>query len=247
MTDIKSRLEKHYNYAVEHYGKETILGVFCYGPWNYNTNAEDTKINTICILIPNIYSLAIRPYGVKHLHLDKEEVCECITIMEAVKNWRKQIPEFIEIMFTDYRIINPVYQQLWNEFTLDDKELIAHYDVEKFIQQMGGQALNLLKKDPENLERIMEATRICNSLTLLMKNISIPYKQLIKATPEIANIKNGKMLFSESFLGDLQENIETFIKIAPQYDKYSTKKNLYVNERLEVLIIQLISHRIKNL
>ena len=96
MTDVMARVEKHYNKAIDHFGADAVLGVFHYGSFNYNTNTPDSDVDTKCILVPNLYSLAIKPYEIKHLHID-DEVCECMPIMHMVSNWKKQNINFVEI------------------------------------------------------------------------------------------------------------------------------------------------------
>ena len=89
---IMDRVKLHYQKAVEHYGRENVLGVFLYGSQNYHCSLETSDVDTKCILVPNLYHLAIKPYEVKHLHVPREneeaEICECMTLMHMVSNWK---------------------------------------------------------------------------------------------------------------------------------------------------------------
>ena len=169
MTNVQERLAAHYEKACEHYGEENILGVFLYGSWNYGTNLPDSDVDTKCILIPDLYHLAIKPYEVKHLHIDGE-VCECMTIQHMVENWKKQNINFLEILYTVYYVVNPKFMPEWFDFITEWREALAHYDVKKAILSMGNQALHTYKQDPTDFKKQMNTIRIYNSLVRLITN-----------------------------------------------------------------------------
>lgn len=169
MTNVQERLAAHYARACEHYGKDNILGVFLYGSWNYGTNLPDSDVDTKCILIPDLYHLAIKPYEVKHLHVD-DEVCECMTIQHMVDNWKKQNINFLEILYTGYYIVNPKFIPEWFDFIAEWREALAHYDVKKAILSIGNQALHTYKQDPTDFKKQMNTIRIYHSLLRLINN-----------------------------------------------------------------------------
>ena len=169
MTNVQERLAAHYKKACEHYAEENILGVFLYGSWNYGTNLPDSDVDTKCILIPDLYHLAIKPYEVKHLDVDGE-VCECMTIQHMVENWKKQNINFLEILYTPYVIINPKFCLEWEDFVGEWREALAHYDVKKAILSMGNQALHTYKQDPTDFKKQMNTIRIYHSLVRLINN-----------------------------------------------------------------------------
>ena len=131
---IMKRVAAHYNRAIQHYDAENVLGVFCYGSQNYKCDLETSDVDTKCILLPDLYHLAIKPYETKHLHVprdveDEYEVCECMTLMHMVANWKKQNPNFLEILFTEFSIVNPAYARQWDSFRFEWREKIARYDI----------------------------------------------------------------------------------------------------------------------
>ena len=175
MTDVMARVEKHYKRAIEHYGEEAVLGVFLYGSWNYNTNTPDSDVDTKCILIPSIYNLALKPLEVKHLHIfpdsdDKDfEVCECMSIMHMVANWKKQNINFVEIMFTQYCKINPIYKDFWEKrFSLEAREQVARYDLRQAVHSMVHQAIHTIKQNPEDPKKVMNGLRIVRTLEKIL-------------------------------------------------------------------------------
>lgn len=247
MTDVMTRVNKHYTQAIEHYGKEAVLGVFLYGSWNYNTNTPDSDVDTKCILIPDLYHLAIKPYEVKHLHIfpdteDKDfEVCECMTIMHMVNNWKKQNINFVEVMFTDYCIINPLYKDFWEEyFPLADREKVARYDLCQTIHSMAHQAIRTIKQDPEDPKKVMNGARIANTLDSLLNNPNMPYRNCIWMRDEVRELRFRAPQESEVKL--LLFVLEGYLEELDYYaDKGSFKPA--IDRMLEELIMNLIQFR----
>lgn len=182
MTNVMERVQKHYDRAIEHYGAEAVLGVFLYGSWNYNTNTPNSDVDTKCILVPSIYQLALKPVEVKHLHIHTEEdfeVCECMSIMHMVANWKKQNINFVEILFTDYCIINPMYEEIWQRLLpQEDRERIGRYNLRQAIHSMVHQAIHTIKQDPTDPKKVMNGIRIARTLENILET-ELPYKECI--------------------------------------------------------------------
>ena len=248
MTNIQERLQKHYDKAITHYGESAVLGVFLYGSWNYGTNLPDSDVDTKCILIPNLYSLAIKPYEVKHLAVD-DEVCECMSIMHMVANWKKQNINFVEILFTDYYIINPLYADIWYEtLTLGNREAIARYDTKAAVLSMAYQALHTMKQDPSDPKKIMNAARILNSLGKLVNDEEMSYKEVIRVNEEIAQIRTGKTPITETLLCSLYVSLEMTISEAEK-GSYNAEpwQQVCVSSFLNDLIIDFIGYRLEKI
>lgn len=249
MTNVMKRVKKHYDRAVEHYGEEAVLGVFCYGSWNYNTNTLESDVDTKCILIPDIYHLALKPYEVKHLHIwtdgDKDfEVCECMTIMHMVNNWKKQNVNFVEIMFTPYHIINPMYVEVWNRlFPMEMRERIARYDIRQAIHSMTHQAIHTLKQNPNDNKKYMNGVRIATTLTKLTET-QLSYWDCIWMPTEVR-----KLRFEPHTQEQVEELLNLFEKYLKHIECYSDIGSFKpaIDRQLEELILKLIEFRTRGL
>ena len=239
MTDVMARVEKHYNRAIEHYGEEAVLGVFCYGSWNYNTNTPDSDVDTKCILVPSLRDLAIHPMQVKHLHVD-DEVCECMSIMHMVANWKKQNINFVEIMFTEYCKINPLYEEMWNcYFTMDNRELVARYNIRQAIHSMVHQAIHTIEQDPTDPKKIMNGLRIARTLDAL-EWYDTSYKKCIWMRDDVREhrFKAPDPAFVELLLTALNGWLEDIDQVPCDQKLMSN-----IDSFLEEFIIDLIKHR----
>lgn len=246
MTNVMERVQKHYDKAIEHYGAGAVLGVFCYGSWNYNTALENSDVDTKCILIPNLYSLAIKPYEVKHLHID-DEVCECMSIMHMVANWKKQNINFVEIMFTDYCIINPLYQEVWyGYFSKEMRERIARYDIAAAVKSMSHQALHTMHQDPTDLKKLMNTARIANTLANLVTNRDKSYKDIIWQNENIRGIRTLETPIPPNFIKDMEIYFESMIEHADSWGTTPWEKQA-LDEFLESFILDMIKYRMQSL
>ena len=244
--DIMARVNKHYERALAHYGDDAVLGVFLYGSQNYGTSTENSDVDTKCILVPDLFALAIKPYEVKHLSVDGE-VCECMTIMHMVSNWKKQNINFVEILFTDYCIINPKYEKLWKLLLNEhNKEVIARYDLKAAVLSMSYQAIHTMKQGPTDPKKVMNAARIMQSLLKLVDEQKYSYREIIKAPIEVAKIRTGETPIPEGFCAGMETVFRGMIEHA-EAGAYSPAKedkesiDLFLND----LILDLISRRLE--
>ena len=157
---IQDSLKAHYEYVCQHYHKQQILGVFLYGSQNYNTDTPASDIDTKAIYIPTLEELAFNKPVSKELVLPNDEHCEVKDIREMIKNFKKQNINFLEVLFTKHYIINPKYEQLWNEYFIANREKIARYDVNAAVKSMTHQAIHTLNQDPTNPKKVSNALRL---------------------------------------------------------------------------------------
>ena len=248
MTNVQERLAAHYARACEHYAEENILGVFLYGSWNYGTNLPDSDVDTKCILIPNLYHLAIRPYEVKHLDVDGE-VCECMTIQHMVANWKKQNINFLEIMYTGYYIVNPKFIPEWFDFIAEWREALAHYDVKQAILSMGNQALHTYKQDPTDFKKQMNTYRIYLSLFGLITGSKywdcIHFNGSQQSILQIIRHEGCPSMSMDNVLEWLHRLVDDAEGIAERfYKKFGSYSKTAIDEACNDLILSLIKKQL---
>ena len=240
---VMDRVKLHYEKAVEHYGKENVLGVFLYGSQNYDCDLPNSDVDTKCILVPDLYHLAIKPYEIKHLHIPRGdgefEVCECMPIQHMVSNWKKQNPNFLEILYTEYYVINQDYWYEWQDF-LRIREDIAHYDVNKGLKSIAGQALHTLHENPRDGKKVGNGIRL-EYLLRTYKNGCL-YEKCLRPREElrdwIKGLKAGNIAVDDNVVVALREFFENIIK-----DKTEYLIRTDLDEVLNNLVLDLIRER----
>lgn len=138
-------LKEHKAKVLETYAESQLLGVFVYGSQNYGIDIEFSDVDTKAILVPTIEDLCLNSPVSREIHLDNNEHCEIKDIREYANMIRKQNVNFLEIMFSDYCIINPKYNRIWKKYFIDNAELFARMDMRKALMSMCGQAIHTLK------------------------------------------------------------------------------------------------------
>ena len=161
MRDINKALKEHLETVLEKgYNESQILGVFLYGSQNYGTNTSSSDVDTKCILIPTLEDLCLRCPVSKEIHLENGEHCDVKDIREIVANFRKQNINFLEILYTPYFWINPMYEKVWFDCLVNNREFISHYDMNKALQSTCGQAIHTLKQDKTNGKKVSNGLRL---------------------------------------------------------------------------------------
>lgn len=137
-TEIFSRVKEHYDTAVS-LGYE-VVGVFLQGSQNYELDYEGSDIDTKAIVLPKFDDFVINksPVSFAHIVPDNSHL-DIKDIRVMFETFKKQNINFIEILFTKYKVINPKYEKLFNPM-FENRENIAHYNNYAAINCMCGMA-----------------------------------------------------------------------------------------------------------
>ena len=148
-SNIQKGLNEHLNESYKYFEQNQIVGIFLQGSQNYNLNLPNSDIDTKLIITPSFKSLALnkKPISTTHIKENQEHI-DWKDVRLYVETFRKQNLNFLEILFTDYFWINPLYAQEWNKL-IEKREEIAHMNPVKAVKSMYGCALTEYK----NIER----------------------------------------------------------------------------------------------
>jgi hypothetical protein len=138
---IRSKLLDHFNDAKAMYPESQIVGVFLQGSQNYGLDVEGSDIDTKCILVPSFKDIALnrKPVSTTHIRENNEHI-DLKDIRLYMETFRKQNLNFLEILFTPYFIVNPLYINEWIRL-VDNREAIAHMNPYRAVKSMKGIAL----------------------------------------------------------------------------------------------------------
>lgn len=140
---IQERIKSDYEY-VESLGYR-VLGVFLQGSQNYGLAYEGSDIDTKCIVLPSFEDFCLNKKPVSTtLILPSNEHIDLKDIRLMFECFKKQNVNFVEILFTKYRKINPEYETLYQPM-FDNAELIARYNNYAFINCMVGMSMEKFK------------------------------------------------------------------------------------------------------
>lgn len=214
---IKNRLKAHYKH-IESLGYE-IIGIFLQGSQNYNLDIYEkdytSDIDTKCIVLPTLDNLIKGNQMISTKYDFEGEQIDVKDIRVMMEMWKKQNQSYLEILFTDYKIINPKYKSYLKEI-LDIKNDIVQLNppqLARCIKGMSGEKVVALEHEyPATVEKIKkfgyDPKQLASivRLTHLIENIfdkNMNFKDAILYTDDdlrnyMLNIKKGKIKLEEA-------------------------------------------------
>lgn len=135
---IMDRVREHYNEALEYFPEDRIVCLVLQGSQNYGLDYEGSDIDTKLIVTPTFKEIAMnhKPVSTTHIRANDEHI-DFKDIRLYIQTFRKQNLNFLEILFSPYAIINPIYAEQWNRL-VEAREEIAHYAPVQAIKSMRG-------------------------------------------------------------------------------------------------------------
>ena len=135
---IMARVKEHYEEALEYFPEDRIVCIILQGSQNYGLDYEGSDIDTKLIVTPTFKDIAMNRQAVSTTHIrENDEHIDFKDIRLYIQTFRKQNLNFLEILFSKYKIINPMYEQQWNRL-IEAREAIAHYNPVQSIKSMRG-------------------------------------------------------------------------------------------------------------
>lgn len=155
---IMERMREHYQEALEYFPEDRIVGIFYQGSGNYGLDTPTSDVDTKLIVTPTFSDLAMnkQPVSTTHVRANNEHI-DFKDIRLYIQTFRKQNLNFLEILFTDYAIINPIYKNEWDRLVAAREE-VTHYNIPQSIKSMQGIAYTKYKQleneSPSHMEAI---------------------------------------------------------------------------------------------
>lgn len=137
---IMDGIREHYNEALEYFPEDRIVCLVLQGSQNYGLDIPSSDIDTKLIVTPTFKDVAMnrQPISTTHIRVDNSHT-DWKDIRLMLQTFRKCNLNFLEILFSPYCIINPLYAEEWN-LLIQNNELIANYDPCKSVKTMCGLA-----------------------------------------------------------------------------------------------------------
>ena len=154
-------------------------------------------------------------------------------IRKMTDMYKKQNINFVETLFTDYYILNPLYEHIFKEYFINNREEIAYYNMNKAIISSGYQALSTLDVKNPSGKVFVNAVRLLRFFYKYKRKF--PYKECIyyeEGTErdtllkfkEVEVFDNIEIL--DNLKADFRKNINDAIGTIPEFDyDGSIKKN----------------------
>lgn len=247
---IRSRVLEHYDEALQYFSEEQIVGVFLQGSQNYELDYEGSDIDTKCIVLPSFKDicLAKKPVSTTHI-LENNEHLDAKDIRSYVACFRKQNLNFLEILFTDFYIINPMYKEQWDRLVAA-RESIARMNPYRAVKSMKGIALekfhamehrypakvDIIKKYGYDGKQVSHLIRVYDYLRRYIagepyKDCLIPSKELRKL---IMDYKMLNVFDLDHARVEAKQYLDMVVELADEFcSSHSDQEEVWVRELLE--------------
>lgn len=135
---IMKRVQEHYEEALQHFPKHQIVGCFLQGSQNYGLDYEGSDVDTKLIVVPSFADICLnrKPISTTHVRENNEHI-DFKDVRLYMETFRKQNLNFLEILFTPYYIINPMYKEEWMRLVAN-RERIARMNPFRAVKSMKG-------------------------------------------------------------------------------------------------------------
>lgn len=202
---IMDCVQQHYNDALEYFPEDRIVGIFYQGSGSYGLDTPTSDVDTKLIITPTFRDIALnkQPVSTTHVRANNEHI-DFKDVRLYIQTFRKCNINFLEILYTPYAIVNPLYKAEWDRL-VTSREEIARYDIARAIKAMQGIMYNKYKQleneSPAHMDSIKKfgyspkefchLRRVEEFITRYINGE--PYADcLISKQPELLkNIKNG--------------------------------------------------------
>jgi hypothetical protein len=135
------RVQEHLLEAQTLFPEDRIVGLFLQGSQNYGLDLPTSDVDTKLIVVPTFKDIALnkKPVSTTHVRANDEHI-DLKDIRLYIETFRKQNLNFLEILFTDYFAVNPLYLDQWSRL-VEAREAIARMNPHRAVKSMKGIAM----------------------------------------------------------------------------------------------------------
>lgn len=142
---IYKKIKYHLNELKRLRPQYTFVMIALQGSQNYEldtyTDEYQSDVDTIAIVLPTFQDFVNNDKLISEtLILDNDEHIDCKDIRLMFELFKKQNIKYLEIIFTKFRIINPLFRKEIMKL-FENNEEIAHHDIDKLIRTTFGMAM----------------------------------------------------------------------------------------------------------
>ena len=135
---VMKRVREHYEEALQYFPSYQIVGCFLQGSQNYKLDYEGSDVDTKLIVVPKFEDICLnkKPVSTTHVRANNEHI-DFKDVRLYMDTFRKQNLNFLEILFTPYYILNPMYKEEWMRLVAKREE-IARMNPFRAVKSMKG-------------------------------------------------------------------------------------------------------------
>ena len=255
---VQDDIQKHYDKLVEM--GHNVVGVFLYGSQNYELDYKGSDVDSKAIVLPSLNDIVLNKQPVSTtIDMGDNCLCDVKDIRKMFECFKKQNINFIELLFTQYYVLNDEYKELYRPM-LDNNELIARYNNYASLNCMSGMALEkynaLTHPYPSIKDKIdkygydnKQFHHIVRLVDFIQRYVTNePYKYILIPTDKqhLLDIKKSYIYSLEDAKKMSKEHCDFIKKVK---DDYMTNNPVVINqsasEIMDSVTLNIIKHSIR--
>lgn len=254
-TIIFNRLKSDFDYAT--FLGYKVLGIFLQGSQNYCLDYDGSDIDTKAIVVPSFEDFVLnRKPASTTLVLEDNSHLDVKDIRLMHECFRKQNINFIEILFTKYKYMNPEYEALYQPM-FDNNEKIAHYNNYAAVNCIAGMVYEKHKAMEHPYPTLMDKIEkygwdnkqlhhIIRCEEFLKRYIDgVPYAECLipTNTKHLIDIK-ANYIYSLEEAREIANNCEYIVKDVKQ--KYMNTHPIVINSEVDEIMNKILFDVLKH-
>lgn len=226
---IREKMQEHWDYLMS--TDYEVVAIFLQGSQNYGTDLYTDEycsdVDTKAIILPTLDNIVNgnAPTSYTHIMPDNSHI-DIKDIRSMIEMWEKLNLSYLELLYTDYYIVNPLYRPFVEQLRAmrDDIAYMHTNQVLRCIKGMSGNKIKALEHPYPNLIDKIEKYGYDSKQLLHIVRITDFTKQYLSGVPvkQCYSPKKGTL----KFIGKIRKydySLEEARKIAKKYDAATVK------------------------
>lgn len=204
---INAKLKEHYDFIKTEVPESQIVGVFVYGSQNYGLDNSNSDLDTITVVAPSFVDLAFNKAPISTTKiLPNQEHIQIKDVRLIFEQFREQSPHYLEILFTNYKIIGEEYTGLWKIMN-NNKNRISTLNPPRLLRALAGISRRETSKFITDYECYKSAATVLRIKELAFNYIAFNSLVFENSEPISEYIKKTKLGLNPKDEDDLHEEI----------------------------------------
>lgn len=235
--DVMAKVREHYEIAKSIFSEDLIVGVFLYGSQNYNMGDEQSDVDTRVLVVPSLADIVCArcPVAFEH-HCDNGEHINFVDVREFVHQILKQNPNTLELLFTEYYVLNPVFRGVWFDIWKHREEAtrINPHKAVDTMRHMANREYHYMKKYGFNHKKLATMFRLEKAIGDY--TLGCKYKDVLQTDQAefFLKVKRGNfvdsdeegMRFVENCYEDINRLADRYLEHVPDVEDVETRDKL---------------------
>ncbi len=205
---IQESLQSYYDFlTTDKFAELELLGVFAYGSMNYGYYKEGVSdIDAYVIIFPKFKTLYFNNKINKEYQINKNNKLFFLDIRSFVEDIISQKMSALQLLYTDYKVINPKYEEAFKEIFYNHRNKYTKINPKSLVMRLIGHGIYHLEKKERTAKDIYNGVRLLNSALDYINGL--PFEEVLCTK----NINTHNWLYDIKYNKKKEEELDKIAK-----------------------------------